>query len=55
MAKDQQIQMPGIFGGLMRYDAEYASKFMISPAAAIAFIAGIIAFVLILKIFFPVA
>lgn len=54
MAKDNKIQMPGVFGGLMRYDDEYASKFMLSPTAIIVFIAAIIVFVLVLKIFFPV-
>ncbi|PIN88837.1 hypothetical protein COU60_05430 [Candidatus Pacearchaeota archaeon CG10_big_fil_rev_8_21_14_0_10_34_76] len=50
---DQKIQMPGVFGGLMRYDSEYTSKFMLSPAAIVAFLVGIIVFVVALKIFFP--
>ena len=54
MAKDNKIQMPGVFGGLMRYDEEYSSSFMLSPAAVIAFVVAIIAFVLLLKIFWPV-
>ena len=53
MAQEQKMQMPGVFGGLMRYDSEYKSKFMFSPYAIIAFLASIIAFVLVLKIFFP--
>ncbi|MBS3088708.1 preprotein translocase subunit Sec61beta [Candidatus Pacearchaeota archaeon] len=51
----QQIHMPGVFGGLMRYDEEYKSRFMISPAAVIGFVIGILALVLILKIFWPIA
>ena len=55
MAQEQKMQMPGVFGGLMRYDSEYKSKFMFSPYAIIAFLASMIAFVLVLKIFFPVS
>lgn len=54
MAKQQQMHMPGVFGGLMRYDSEYKSNFIFSPAAVIAFVVAVIAFVLILKIFFPI-
>jgi preprotein translocase subunit Sec61beta len=54
MAKENKIHMPGVFGGLMRYDDEFSSKFMISPAAVIAFIVVIIIFVLVLKIFFTI-
>ena len=50
---DNKIQMPGAFGGLMRYDEEYNSKFMISPKAVIVFLVAIIAFVVALKIFWP--
>ena len=55
MPKQNQMQMPGVFGGLMRYDEEYASRFMISPIAIIGFIIAIIIIVLALKIFFPIA
>jgi len=54
MAKDNKMHMPGVFGGLMRYDDEYQSKFVISPASIIAFVVGIIVFVLVMKIFFPI-
>jgi preprotein translocase subunit Sec61beta len=54
MANQQKMQMPGVFGGLMRYDDEYKSKFMMSPAIVIAFIVAIILFVFVLKIFFPI-
>jgi len=55
MAEQNQIQMPGAFGGLMRYDEEYTSKFMISPGHVIGFIILVIIFVLALKIFWPIA
>jgi preprotein translocase subunit Sec61beta len=54
MAQENKMQMPGVFGGLMRYDSEYKSKFQISPAAIIAFVAAVVIFVFILKIFFPI-
>ena len=54
MAKDNQIQMPGVFGGLMRYDEEYTSRFMLSPMHVIALIVAIVLFVVVLKIFWPV-
>ena len=50
---DNKISMPGSFGGLMRYDDEYESKFKISPAAVIGFVITIILFVFALKIFWP--
>jgi preprotein translocase subunit Sec61beta len=55
MAQQNQIQMPGAFGGIMRYDSEYQSKFMISPRAVIAFLVAVIAFVVVLKVFWPIA
>lgn len=51
----QGIQMPGMFGGLMRYDAEYNSKFMLSPTAVIAFVIIVMLVVIGLKIFMPVS
>lgn len=53
MAGDGRISMPGSFGGLMRYDEEYKSRFMLSPTQVIVFIVMIILFVLGLKIFWP--
>ena len=50
---DQKIQMPGVFGGLMRYDEEYKSRIMISPGQVVGFIVGIIVFVVVLKIMWP--
>tara|TARA_Y100000310_G_C20100897_1_gene542673 strand:- start:200 stop:367 length:168 start_codon:yes stop_codon:yes gene_type:complete len=55
MAQEQKMQMPGVFGGLMRYDSEYKSRFMFSPSAIVAFVISIILFVLVLKIFFPIS
>lgn len=55
MAQQNQIQMPGAFGGIMRYDSEYSSKFMLSPKAVIAFLVAVIFFVIILKVFWPIA
>jgi len=55
MAKDNKISMPGAFGGLMRYDEEYQSRFMLSPGQVIGFVVIIVLIVLVLKIFWPVA
>jgi preprotein translocase subunit Sec61beta len=51
---DNKINMPGAFGGLVRYDEEYESKFKISPAHVIAFVVLILIFVIFLKLFFPI-
>ncbi len=53
MAQDSKIHMPGTFGGLMRYDSEYKSRFMISPAVVVAFIIVVLVFVFALKVLFP--
>lgn len=50
-----KINMPASFGGLMRYNDEYSSKFHLKPAHIIVFIVAIILFVIILKLFFPIA
>lgn len=52
MAKDN-IHMPAGFGGLMRYNEEYKSKFVFKPSSVIVFIILIILFVAILKIVWP--
>lgn len=52
---ENKISMPGSFGGLMRYDEEYGSKFMISPGQVVGFIVVMIIAVLALKVFFPIA
>ncbi len=52
---DQKVQMPGVFGGLMRYDEEYSSRFMISPKTVIVFLAIMVTIVFALRIFLPVS
>lgn len=52
MAKDNKISMPAGFGGLMRFDEEYASKFNLKPTHVIAFIILIVAFRVVLGMFF---
>ena len=51
---ETKMHMPGGFGGLMRYDEEYVSRFMLSPKHVIGFIIAVIALVLVMKIFFPI-
>lgn len=50
---DNKIHMPGGMGGLLRYDEEYKSRFMLSPMQVVGYLIAIIAFVIILKAFFP--
>ena len=50
-----KISMPAGFGGLMRYDEEYKSKFMIKPEYVIGFVIFIIVFVIILNNFIKLA
>jgi len=50
----QGISMPTGFGGLMRYNEEYKSRFMLKPSHVIIFIILILIFVVVLKIFFPI-
>lgn len=47
----QEMQMPGAFGGLMRYKEEYNSKFKFGPGAVVAMILVTIAFTIALRIF----
>jgi len=55
MAKqDNQIQMPGVFGGLMRYSEGYDSNFKFKPWYVIAFVIVLAIGVIVAKIFFPV-
>lgn len=46
-----KISMPAGFGGLMRYDEEYQSKFNIKPLHVIVFIVLIILFRIGLALF----
>jgi preprotein translocase subunit Sec61beta len=48
------ISMPSGSGGLMRYNEEYNSKFMLKPAHVMIFIILVVAFVVALKIFYPI-
>ena len=52
MAQQNQIQMPGGFGGLTRFSEEYTSKFNLKPTHVIVFIILIIIFRFTLPIFF---
>ncbi|MBU0906926.1 MAG: preprotein translocase subunit Sec61beta [Nanoarchaeota archaeon] len=54
MASDNRVHMPGVFGGLMRYDEEFQSRFMVTPTQVVVFIVAIIVFVLALKFLFPI-
>jgi preprotein translocase subunit Sec61beta len=51
MAEDSKIHMPGSFGGLVRYDDEYESKFMLTPIHVLVFVVLIIVFTFVLKFF----
>lgn len=55
MAQQQNVSMPGPFGGLVRYDSEYKSRFQLSPAYVIAFLILIVIMVIALNIIWPVA
>ena len=48
MAKDNRIQLPGGFGGLMRYSEEYESYFNLKPVHVVGFVVLIIAFRIVL-------
>ena len=50
----QSFQMPGAFGGLMRYSEEYKSNFILKPSHIVMFIILIVVFVAVMKIFFPI-
>jgi len=48
---DNKINLPGGFGGLMRYDEEFESKFPLKPTSIIIFVALIVAFRIGLSLF----
>jgi len=52
MAKDNKVHMPAGFGGLMRFDEEYASKINLQPTHVILFIILIVAFRVFLGFWF---
>ncbi|MBS3092507.1 preprotein translocase subunit Sec61beta [Candidatus Pacearchaeota archaeon] len=47
--------MPGVFGGLMRYNEEYDSRFKLKPEHVIAFVIVLALVVLGFKFFAPIA
>ena len=49
---ENQINMPGGFGGLMRFDEEYTSKFNLKPTYVIGFVIFIVAFRFLLQIIY---
>ena len=51
---NQGINLPGGFGGLMRFSEEYDSKIKFKPGHIIAFVVAIILFVLALNVFLPI-
>ncbi|MBS3075730.1 preprotein translocase subunit Sec61beta [Candidatus Pacearchaeota archaeon] len=51
---NNMINMPSGMGGLMRYNEEYKSRFMISPAHVVIFMILIAVFVFVLKTFFAI-
>ncbi len=46
--------LPSGSGGLMRYNEEYQSRVILKPSYVVVFLILIVAFVAVLKIFFPV-
>ena len=53
MAKDSSVNLPGGFGGLMRYSEEYESAFMLKPVHIISFIVLLLILRIVLPIIFP--
>jgi preprotein translocase subunit Sec61beta len=47
--------MPAGFGGLMRYNEEYETRFKLKPSHVVGFVMLIILFAILLRIFFPIA
>ena len=54
MAQEGKMSMPGAFGGLMRYDEEYSSRFMLNPGQVVGLIIAVVVLVIALKIFWPI-
>ena len=48
------IFMPSSGGGLMRYNDEYKSKFMLKSSHVVLFIIAILGLSAVLKLFFPI-
>lgn len=49
------IFMPSSGGGLMRYNEEYKSSFMLKPSHVVLFLILIIGLIATLKLFFPIS
>lgn len=52
MAQDNKVNIPGGFGGLVRFSEEYQSKINLKPTHVIWFIILIIAFRIILGVIY---
>lgn len=52
MAQDNRIQMPAGFGGLMRFDEEYASNIMLKPSHIVVFVILVITFRILLGVIY---
>jgi len=52
MANNNQVNLPSGFGGLMRFNEEYASKFNLKPTHVILFVALILMFRMLLPVMF---
>lgn len=50
----EQMNMPSGMGGLLRYNEEYPSKFLLKPAHVVAFVISLIVFAIGLRFFFPI-
>jgi preprotein translocase subunit Sec61beta len=48
----ESMSMPGVFGGLMRYNEEYKSKFMFKPLHVIIAIIVFALLVVVARIYF---
>ncbi|MEK6891514.1 MAG: preprotein translocase subunit Sec61beta [Nanoarchaeota archaeon] len=51
---NESISMPGVFGGLMRYNEEYNSKIRMKPEYVIGIIVIVAIGVILLKALFPI-
>ncbi|MBM3230670.1 preprotein translocase subunit Sec61beta [Candidatus Pacearchaeota archaeon] len=51
MAQNQGIQTPSGFGGLMRFNEEFESKFKLTPGQIIGFLVLIVLFSIALHVF----
>ena len=54
MAKDDGVSIPSGFGGLLRFKEEYESYLKFSPIKIVIFLILVVAFVIVLNIFFPI-